>query len=223
MELLVFGHAGARMLVFPTSLGSFFEWEDRGMIGALGEHLRNGWLQIICVDSVDAESWYARDKHPGARAWRHMQYERYILDEVLPLSWQLNQTPYLIATGASFGAYHAVNLGFRHPDVVNRVIAMSGMYDITQVTGGFEDENVYQNNPAHYMMDLSDPGHIAAIRRQNIILATGKEDPHRANNEHMSRTLWSKEIWHAFRLWDGWSHDWPYWMDMIRHYVSGSD
>jgi hypothetical protein len=30
MELLVFGHAGARMLVFPTSMGRFFEWEDRG-------------------------------------------------------------------------------------------------------------------------------------------------------------------------------------------------
>ena len=29
MELLIFGHAGARVLVFPSSLGSFFEWEDR--------------------------------------------------------------------------------------------------------------------------------------------------------------------------------------------------
>ncbi|MBF8283873.1 MAG: hypothetical protein HW378_2788, partial [Anaerolineales bacterium] len=37
IELLVFGHAGARMLVFPTSLGKFYEWEDRGMVGALGE------------------------------------------------------------------------------------------------------------------------------------------------------------------------------------------
>jgi len=30
MELLIFGHAGARVLVFPTSMGRFFEWEDRG-------------------------------------------------------------------------------------------------------------------------------------------------------------------------------------------------
>lgn len=223
MELLVFGHAGARMLVFPTSLGSFFEWEDRGMIGALGDQLRNGWLQIYCVDSIDAESWYARHKHPGARAWRHMQYERYILDEVLPLSWQLNQTPYLIATGASFGAYHALNLAFRHPQAVNRVIGMSGMYDITQITGGFEDENVYQNNPAHYMMNLADDAHVEAIRRQNIILATGKDDPHRQNNEHLSGVLARHHIWHALRLWDGWSHDWPYWTNMIRTYVSGND
>jgi esterase/lipase superfamily enzyme len=223
MELLIFGHGGARLLVFPTSLGKFFEWEDRGMIDALSEHINNGWLQLCCVDSVDGESWYARDKHPGERAWRHMQYERYILDEVLPVTRQINSNPYLIATGASFGAYHALNLAFRHPHAVNRVIGMSGMYDIKSVTGGFEDHNVYSNNPSHYMSNLSDPSHLAAIRQQDIILVTGKDDPHRANNEHMSGVLWSKGIWNALRLWDGWSHDWPYWLRMIRVYINGSD
>jgi len=33
MELLVFGHAGVPMIVFPTSMGRFFEYSDRGMIG----------------------------------------------------------------------------------------------------------------------------------------------------------------------------------------------
>src|ERR1019366_239275 len=33
MEALVFGHAGMPLLVFPTSMGKFFEYEDRGMIG----------------------------------------------------------------------------------------------------------------------------------------------------------------------------------------------
>src|ERR1700719_596773 len=36
MELLVFGHAGLPVLVFPTSGGRFYEFEDRGMVGALG-------------------------------------------------------------------------------------------------------------------------------------------------------------------------------------------
>src|SRR5204863_83972 len=31
MELQVLGHAGARVLVFPTSLGSYSEWTDRRM------------------------------------------------------------------------------------------------------------------------------------------------------------------------------------------------
>ena len=57
MDLLIFGHAGARALVFPSSMGKFFEWEDQGMITALGEHLERGWIQLYCVDSVDSESW----------------------------------------------------------------------------------------------------------------------------------------------------------------------
>jgi esterase/lipase superfamily enzyme len=221
MDLLVIGHGGVRVLVFPTSLGKYYEWEDRGMFETLGDYVNNGWMQFFCVDSVDAESWYAKKKHPGERVWRHMQYERYILDEVLPLSWQMNQTPYLIATGASFGAYHAVNLAFRHPHAVNRVLGMSGMYDIKSLTSGYEDANVYQNDPSHYMLNISDPGHLEAIRKQDIILVTGREDPHVQNNIHMSNALWSKNIWHALRLWDGWSHDWPYWRQMVRAYIGG--
>src|SRR3954449_11208652 len=86
MDLLVLGHAGARVLVFPTSMGRFFEWEDCGMINALGEHLEKGWVQLYCVDSVDGESWYAKHMHPADRARRHEAYERYLLQEVLPLS-----------------------------------------------------------------------------------------------------------------------------------------
>lgn len=118
MELLIFGHGGARLLVFPTSKGRFYEWEDRGMMNTLGEQIDNGWLQVYCVDSVDAESWYARWKWPGDRAYRQLQYENYLLREVLPLSWQKNPTPFLITTGASFGAFHAVSFALRYPHLV---------------------------------------------------------------------------------------------------------
>ena len=80
MELLVFGHAGARVLIFPTSQGRFFQWEDMGMIAALGEHLEQGWLQIFCVDSVDDESWYNKHISPAESAVRHNQYDQYILN-----------------------------------------------------------------------------------------------------------------------------------------------
>src|SRR5207244_159973 len=136
MELLVFGHAGARVLVFPTSQGRFFEWEDRGMMATLAEHLERGWIQMFSVDSLDAESWYARWRHPAERAWRQTQYDNYLLNEVLPLTTRLNSNPFLITTGASFGAYHAVNFAFRHPHLVGRVIGLSGLYDISRFTDG---------------------------------------------------------------------------------------
>jgi len=42
MEILVFGHAGVPVLVFPTSGGRFYEFEDRGMIAAVAEKIDAG-------------------------------------------------------------------------------------------------------------------------------------------------------------------------------------
>jgi esterase/lipase superfamily enzyme len=223
MELLIFGHAGARLLVFPTSMGRFFEWEDRGMTGVLGEHLERGWIQMVCLDSVDAESWYARWKHPAERALRQVQYDNYLLREVLPLTNQLNDNPFLITAGASFGAYQAINFAFRHPHLVGRTIGMSGIYDIRDWADGYHDDNVYFNNPVAYLPNEHDWGRLEAMRRMDIILVTGSDDPKRSGTEDLSTILWQKEIGNALRIWDGWAHDWPWWEKMIALYVGGHD
>lgn len=223
MELLVFGHSGARVLVFPTSMGRFYDWEDRGMIGTMAHPLEQGWMQMFCVDSVDSESWYAWHKSPGDRAWRHEQYDRYLVNEVVPLMGQKNPTPYLISTGASFGAYHAMNFALRHADITNRVIAMSGMFNIERWLGDHRDENVYRNAPCLYMPNEHDENRLNQLRKLDIIIPIGAEDPNIANNRWFSEVLWSKNIWHALRIWDGWAHDWPYWQKMLQLYISGSD
>jgi esterase/lipase superfamily enzyme len=223
MELLIFGHAGAKVLVFPTSMGRFFEWEDRGMIhGALGHHVAQGWLQLCCVDSVDGESWYAKWKHPHDRAVRHAQYDAYLRDEVLPLLDYVNPDPFLITLGASFGAFHAMSFGLRYPDRVGRIVGLSGLYDIRDFTGGYSDETVYFYNPGDFILGES-AGRLAAMQRMDIIMATGRDDPMCAANRSFSGRLWSKGIWHALRIWDGWYHDWPYWAQMVPMYIGGHD
>lgn len=223
MELLVFGHAGARMLVFPTSMGRFFEWEDRGMMEALGDSIRHGHLQVFCVDSVDAESWYAKGKHPHDRAERHFQYEAYLLNEVLPFSEHRNPNPFLIAAGASFGAYHAVCTALRHPHRFGRAIGLSGLYDVREQTDGFYDDAIRAANPSHFVSEFHDPAHLDALRRLDIVLATGAEDAFVENNRYLSRILWEAGVGNALRVWDGWAHDWPWWREMIARYAGGSD
>jgi len=222
MELLVFGHGGARAIVFPTSMRRYYEWEDRGMIGALAEPLERGWLQLYCVDSVDDDSWYAKWKWPGDRAYRHAQYDAYVRDEVVPLT-QRNGHPVLATMGASFGAYHAVTFALRYPHLVRRAVGLSGMYDIREQTDGYSDPNVYHYNPAAFIPGESDAARLEQLKRVELVLAIGRDDPMRAENEDFSGRLWSKGIWHALRIWDGWSHDWPYWRDMIRMYAFGAD
>src|SRR5262245_18571933 len=101
MELLHFGHAGARAIVFPTSMGRFFDWEDRGLVRSLAGPIEAGDLQLCCVDSVDAESWYATRLHPAQRVQRHQQYDQYLANEVVPFTLKKNADQFLIATGAS--------------------------------------------------------------------------------------------------------------------------
>jgi esterase/lipase superfamily enzyme len=223
MHLLVFGHAGARVLIFPTSLGNCGEWADRRMPEVLGDHLAQGWIQMFCLDHVNEESWYAEHLHPGARAWRHLQYDRYLVEEVLPFTTHRNSNPFVIAAGASFGAYHAACLGLRHPELVHRIIGLSGFYDMKRFTGGYSDANVYAANPFDFMRHEHDPGRLAAFRRQDIILATGRDDPSCGNNREFSATLWNAGVGNALRIWDGWCHDWPYWEKMIRLYIGGHD
>ncbi len=223
MEVLVFGHAGARVLVFPTSMGRFYEWEDRGMMNALGHHIQNGWLQVYCVDSVDSESWYCWWAHPSGRAFRQQQYDSYLTNEVLPLMYAKNHTPYTITLGASFGAYHAMNFGLRHPDRVNRIIALSGLFNIRRMTGGYSDENVYFNNPVDFITGETDHSRLELIRRQDIIIATGTGDRLIDSAREMSGVLWNKGVGNALREWNGWYHDWQYWQEMTLKYISGHD
>jgi esterase/lipase superfamily enzyme len=223
MALEVVGHHGARVLVFPTSMGSHHEWVDRRMHEVLRDHLESGWLQLFLLDHVPAETWYAEGAHAGARAWRHLQYDHYLLSEVLPFTASRNSNPFVIATGASLGAYYAACFGLRHPDQVHRILGLSGLYDIKRLTGGYSDHNVYACNPSDFMRHEHDPTRLDALRRQDIILAIGRDDSARANNEELSATLWSKGIGNALRIWDGWAHDWPYWERMVRLYIGGHD
>ncbi len=221
MDLLVFGHSGAKVMVFPTSKGKYFEWEDRNVWRNLSDWIDAGYFQFYCVDSVDAESWYNWSAHPGHRAWRQTQYDNYLYHEVVPLMRSKNQNPFTITMGASFGAYHAMNFGLKHPEVVNRVLAMSGLYDISYWASGYNGEHVYLNNPTWYIPGENNPSRLNLLRKLEVIMVAGKDDPLLERSRQMSGVLWAKGIGNALREWDGWCHDWPYWEKMIRAYLGG--
>ena len=223
MALDVVGHQGARVLVFPTSMGTHREWIDRRMHEVLADHIDQGWIQLFLLDHLPDETWYAEHLHPGARAWRFLQYDHYLVSEVLPFTASRNSNPYVIATGASLGAYYAACLGFRHPHLVNRILGMSGTYDIKRLTGGYSDHNVYACNPSDFLRHEHDPaGWRRSAGRTSSSPSAGTTRP-TATTRSLSATLWSKGIGNALRIWDGWAHDWQYWEKMIRRYIGGHD
>jgi esterase/lipase superfamily enzyme len=220
MELLVFGHAGLPVVVFPTSGGRFYEFEDRGMIAALAGKIDAGQLQVFCVDSVDTESWYNRQAPPRWRIARHLQYEAYLLTEVNPFIRAKNSDPHLVAMGCSFGGYHAVNIAMRHPDIFTGMLSISGAFDISSFLSGYYDQDCYFNLPTHYLPNLDDPWYLDHYRRNTCVLATGWDDHCLAQNQDLDRILSAKEIPHQLHVWDSKnSHDWPTWQRMVQQFI----
>ena len=123
MELIWYGHYGRPVLAFPTSLGSCTQNEDMGLLRSITDKLDAGEVQVCCVDAIDAECWYNDRAHPGWKAFRYTQFDRYLIDEVVPMIRQKAGREDLITFGASSGALHAVNFAGRHPEAVSRVIS----------------------------------------------------------------------------------------------------
>jgi esterase/lipase superfamily enzyme len=219
MELLIFGDAGTSMLVFPTSMGRFYDFEDRGMIGALAPRIEHGNLQVFCVDSVDSESWYNKSVHPRMRALRHVQYENYIVHEVVPFIRSKNHDRQLVASGCSFGGYHAVNLALKHPDMLTQCVSMSGAFDIHQFLDGYYDDNCYFNCPQDYLPNLTDNWYLSCFRQMRIVLGSSDWDVCLDQNVKLSEKLNAKAVPHWLDVYeDHSSHDWPLWLRMAGKY-----
>ncbi len=218
MELLVFGYGGTPYIVFPSSMGAFFEYEDTGMVGAVTEKLRHGVLQLFCVSSVDRESWYNRGVHPRQRVERALAYESYLLNDVVRLIRQRNANG-IGVSGCSFGAYQALAFALRHPDVVASCLAMSGSFDIHQFLDGYYDQDCYFLCPLHFLPNLDDPWYLDRYRARKWLLSTGEHDICLRENERMSDLLTAKQIPHSLHVWQGMWHDWPWWQRMAQAYL----
>jgi len=226
MELLVYGHAGTRVLLFPTRTARFYDYENWNIIESIKHYIEDGCLQIYSLDSIDQESFYCFWAHPQGRIQRHIQYENYILNEVIPLTSIKNPNPFLMSVGCSMGAYHAMNIALKHPHLFGKLVALSGRYDLTLKLGMFDDlfsgyysNTIYYNVPSHYIPNLPEGDQLQQIRKMKVTIVCGKEDVFLANNREFSETLKSKSIQHDFYEWDGMAHKAKYWRQMLPMYL----
>jgi esterase/lipase superfamily enzyme len=145
------------------------------MVGALADFIDAGKLKLFTVNSINGLSFYNKGAHPFHRSYVQSMFDSYLREEVVPFIWDNCQSPGIaISTmGASFGAYHAANSLFKHPDVIKRCFAMSGVYDLKNFMDGMFDENFYFNNPVDYICNLSDSRLYDQLSSCDIHLTTG--------------------------------------------------
>jgi len=218
MELLWFGERGRPVLVFPTSKGRYYQNEDFGLVGALADKVDAGFLQLVCVDSIDAWSWYDGSIPVALRARRHDAYDRYLRHEVAPL---VNERTggNLVTLGASFGAYHAANFAARYPGLVTKAICFSGLYRLDRFLQGGWDELCYYHSPAAYIANM-DEGACSALRQVEWVVATGEHDALAGENRDFADLLRRKGQRVTSEIWPGVNgHDWPFWNEHVRNFI----
>ncbi len=225
--VIVHGHWGRPVLAFPSEQGRAWDWESNGMVGAVGGLIEAGRVKLYCVDSFDASSWSNRDVPLEQRAHEHGRYETWILDQVVPfIHDDCGGATEIATTGASLGAFHAVNFTLKRADVFPLAIAMSGNYDPAHWHGwGERGEATYFNNPMDYVEHLHGD-HLDWLRsRVRVLLVCGQgmwEDTTGSleSTKRLAGLLASKGIRHELDLWGhDVPHDWPSWRNQFAHHM----
>ena len=230
MEFKVYGHGGKPCLVFPSQDGRFFDYENNGMIEAAKDFINSGKIQFFCVDSIDKETWSYEDGKPRTRIELHERYYNYIIEEVVPLIYDINQKANgyypsgLMVTGNSMGGAHSTNFFLRRPDIFNCLLSLSGIYQADFFFHDYHDDLVYMNSPIDYMKNLPDNHpYIERYNRSLIILCVGQgdwEEDMVESTKKMQAIFNDKKI-HAWV--DYWgndvAHDWAWWRKQLPYFL----
>jgi esterase/lipase superfamily enzyme len=226
LDVIAYGDAGLPVLVFPSSEGSAHDYEGFGMVDALSRMIEAGKLRLYCVGSFDSESWWAKGRPPHERAFRHTLYEDWIMSQVLPAIHRDmgHNSVRLLATGCSFGAFHAANFTLKHPQHFHLALCMSGAYDIRWLVDCHHDEWVYFNNPIEYVSNMDGPL-LDEVRRRVFIALVSGQGQWEERSVNSTREFWgvlsAKGVPNYMDLWGhDVSHDWHWWRAQVVYYMS---
>jgi esterase/lipase superfamily enzyme len=230
MEYKRYGYAGRPVVVFPTSQGRFYQFEDSGGVEALARFVDEGRIQLFTLDGVDSESFFAKGASTDQRIARHEAYFRYVRDEALP---ELNAVAAgsnggrvlkPLFSGCSMGGFHSSNFVFRFPELVCGVIALSGVYSTRDFFGKDLSGEVYYNSPLDYLRGLNDEAVLNRIRSLRLIFCCGQgawEERMLEDTRELEQILEAKQIPAWVDYWGGdVAHDWPWWHKQLDYFMS---
>ena len=128
----------------------------------------------------------------------------------------------IITSGASIGAYNALAVLCRWPDVFRAAICMSGTYDLARFVNGPIDDNFRAASPLHLLPTLDEDGALLErLRTRFVVLACGEG----ANEDigeswRIAHELGARGIPNRVDSWGPeWPHDWQTWRHMLPQYL----
>jgi esterase/lipase superfamily enzyme len=225
VHLWAYGHYGLPVIAFPSAAGFAHEWEKQGMISVLEPLLQRGRIKLYCPESNVAEAWTKKEAPLADRMQKHLAYERFVLETLVPFvreDCRWADAP-MTVTGCSLGAMYAANFALKHPETFRRALCMSGRYLATALTGGESNLDVYFNNPLHYVSNLSGEGLARVQRNTHLTLVCGQgayEEGCIEETVALGQLLDRKGIPNLTDIWGRESrHDWDWWHKQVARHM----
>ena len=222
ITLVRWGSFGTPVLILPSAGGDAEEIERNGLVGACGPLLAEGRVKLYSVDSVAGQAMVSKTGPVEHRMWLLCQFHECVRWEVVPAihADSGNQALEVIACGPSIGAFNAVAMLCRYPDVFSAAIGMSGSYRIERFYDEAWSQDLYYSAPLQFLPGLDGP-QLDRLRQRRVILASGSgrwEDV--GSSWQMASALGGKGIPNRVDDWGPqWDHQWPTWRQMLPQYL----
>ena len=216
------GLVGTPVLVFPSAGGDAGEIERNGLVNACGPLLEQGRVKLYSVDSVAGLAMVAKTASVEHRMWLLNQFHECVRWEVVPaIHADLGgQAIDVITSGASIGAFNAVAVLCRYPDVFGAAIGMSGSYRIERFYDEAWSQDLYYSAPLQFLSGLGGP-QLDRLRQRWVVLASGEGEWEDVGESwRMGEALGAQGIPNRVDNWGpGWDHQWPTWRQMLPQYL----
>jgi len=222
VNLVRWGTFGRPVLIFPTAGGDAEEVERHGLVDACAPLIDSGRVKLYSIDSIAGQAMMTKPGTPQHRLWMLNQFHDCIRREVVPaIHSDLGDQPLgIITTGASIGAFNAVAMLCRYPDVFSAAIGMSGSYAIERFYDRPWTKDLYFSAPLQFLPGL-DGWALDLLRERYAILASGEGEWENVGESWtMANALGAKGIPNRVDNWGPqWDHQWPTWWRMLPQYL----
>lgn len=223
ITLIRWGTFGRPVLILPSAGGDAEEIERNGLVDACGQLLAEGRIKLYSVDSVAGQAMMTKKGSPEHRLWLLNQFHECIRREVVPaIHADLGgQDMDVIAGGASIGAFNAVAVLCRYPEVFSAAIGMSGSYRVERFYDEAWSQDLYFSAPLQFLPSL-DGAQLEQLRQRFVILASGEGRWENVGETwKMASALGAKGIPNRVDNWGTeWDHEWTTWRAMLPQYLA---
>jgi len=223
LTVVRYGTVGVPLLLFPTAGGDAEEPERFHLIDAIAPFLADQRLKVYTCDSIAGQAWLQECDSLEQAAAVQNRFDAAIVREVVPhIRRDCNDDrTELLTAGASIGAFNALSVACRHPDIFRLAICMSGTYDMQKFLDGRMTQDLHDSSPLHFVPRLPEGQQLQRLRQRFVLLTHGEgdyEDPQQS--WRVADVLGNKGVPNRVDSWGKeWRHDWVTWRKMLPQYL----